>query len=157
MGSISTASLQNVKKSHVLFQCTGGGIGEGICLYNFFRNLSLDLTRYNAGSVSSVGVVAYLGAKHRKVSKHAMFMIHRTQTTAQAATTNKIKALTESAILFDRNTEAILREHIHMPSERWAEFDHNDVWFSAEEAIQFGIADEISDFSPPLGGKIFVV
>jgi len=51
----------------------------------------------------------------------------RTQTTTQAANTQTVKAFAESAVLFDKNTEAILRKHIHMPEEKWALFNHNDL------------------------------
>jgi ATP-dependent Clp protease protease subunit len=153
--SFSTASLNNVKKAHILLQCTGGGIGEGICLYNFLRTTPMEVSLYNAGSIASIGVIVYLGAKNRKASRHSMFMIHRTQTTTQSATTQTIKAFTESAILFDKNTEEILREHIQMPEEKWSHFNHNDLWFSSEDAVEFGIAHEIADFKPPAGTKLY--
>ena len=153
--SFSFASLNNVEKIHALFQSTGGGVGEGICLYNFFRTLSIDMTLYNAGSVASISTVTYLGAKKRKVSRHATFMIHRTQTTTQAANTQTVKAFAASAILFDQTAETILREHINMPRKKWAHFNHNDLWFSAEEAVQFGIAQETGEFAPPMGTKIY--
>jgi ATP-dependent Clp protease protease subunit len=53
------------------------------------------------------------------------------------------------------NTEGILREHINMPEEKWAHFNHNDLWFSSEDALKFGIADEIADFKPPIGTKLY--
>jgi ATP-dependent protease ClpP protease subunit len=31
---------QGVKKIHLLFQCSGGFIGDGICLYNFLRAIT---------------------------------------------------------------------------------------------------------------------
>jgi len=155
LASFSTASLGNVERMHVLFQSTGGGIGEGVCLYNFFQTLSIDMILYNAGSIASISTVAYLGAKKRKVSRHATFMIHRTQTTTQAANTQTVKAFAESAILFDKTTETILREHIDMPVEKWAHFNHNDLWFSADDAVKFGIADEIVEFAPPSGTKLY--
>lgn len=85
---------------HAVFQSTGGGIGDGICLYNVFKALSIDLTLYNTGHVASIAVLAYLGAKHRKVSRHAAFMIHRTQTTTQSANTQTVQAFAKSAVLF---------------------------------------------------------
>lgn len=157
LNSASVASMNGVNSLHILFQSAGGGVGEGICLYNFLRTLPMDVTLYNSGSVQSVATIAYLGAKHRKVSRQAMFMIHRTQTTVQSADTQTIKSLTESAILFDTSTEAILRTHVNIPKEKWSHFDHNDLWFSAEDAVKFGIADEIADFVPPSGAKIFSV
>lgn len=157
LNSFSTASLNGVTKMHVLFQSSGGGIGEGVCLYNFFRSLQIDLTLYNVGTVSSIAVVSYLGSRHRKVSRHGTFMIHRTQTTTQAANTQTVKVFAESAVLFDKNTESILREHINMPADKWAHFDHNDLWFSAEDAVKFGIADGIAEFAPPVGTKFFSI
>ncbi len=86
-----------------------------------------------------------------------MFMIHRTQTTTQFANTQTVKAFVESAVLFDRSTEAILREHITMPEEKWLHFNHNDLWFSAEDAVKCGIAHEIGDFVPPAGTSLYQV
>lgn len=157
MTSIRTASMNNVKKAHILIQSTGGGIGEGIGLYNLFRKAPIDLAFYNGGSIASIAVVAYLGAKNRKTSRNAMFTLHRTQTTTQAATTKAMKVLTENAILFDRNMEEILREHIDMPAEKWSALDEDDLWLSAENAVKYGIADEIADFAPRVGTKIFTI
>jgi ATP-dependent Clp protease, protease subunit len=157
INSLTTASANNVQHIHLMFQSLGGGIGEGICLHNLFQTLPFGLTLYNSGSVSSIAVIAYLGAKRRKVSAYASFMIHRTQTTTQAANTQTIKAFAESAVLFDKSTEAILRRHINMPEDKWAHFNHNDLWFSAEDAVKVGIADAVEEFSPPSGTRLFTL
>ncbi len=82
-------------------------------------------------------------------------MIHKTQTTTQAATTATMKSLTDSTILADARTEAILREHIKMPNDKWAHLNHNDLWFSADDAVKFGIVQEIAEFTPPFGTQLF--
>jgi len=147
--SLTTAIASRVGHVHLLFQSTGGGIGEGICVYNFFKALTVDLTLYNTGTVASIAVIAFLGAKRRKTSAHAAFMLHRTQTTVQFTNTEALKSLAESASLSDKRTEAILREYINMPRRKWSQLDHNDLHISAEEAVQFGIAHQIAEFSPP--------
>jgi ATP-dependent Clp protease protease subunit len=151
---LTTASVQNVKEAHVLFQSLGGSVGDGIALYNFFAGLTLDLTLYNVGNVSSAALIAYLGAKKRKTSAFATFMTHRTSGPAQAFEAARLKAITESVILDDQRTEAILRKHISMPENRWAALE-SDLLFSAEDAVKYGVADEIAEFAPPLGSKIF--
>ncbi len=155
--NIALASQAKVKEVHLLFQSVGGGIGEGKFLYNVFRTLPFDLVLYNAGIVASIAVIAYLGAKKRKVSAHATFMIHRTQTTAMSANTETIKALAKAAILADETTESILRTHINLPDDRWSEFNYHDLHFSAKEAVEFGIADEIAEFAPPAGTQLFSI
>ena len=154
---LTAASTNGVKQFHLLFQSQGGGIGESIALYNLFRALPFDLTLYNTGTIASGATIAYLGAKKRKASTHALFMIHRTQTTTQFASTQTIKSLADSAVINDQRTEAILRQHITMPREKWSQFDYRDIFLTAEEAVQAGISDEISEFSPPAGARIFNV
>src|SRR5579864_3060582 len=104
LASFSMASQKSVVKMHVMLQSTGGAVGDGICLYNYFRNLPIDLTIYNMGSINSIAVIAYLGAKKRKVNRFSNFSIHRTQTTVQSAPTDLLQAFVESALLFDKTS-----------------------------------------------------
>jgi len=154
---LTAASTNGVKQFHLLFQSQGGGIAESITLFNLFRALPFELTLYNTGTVASGATLAYLGAKKRKASAHALFMIHRTQTTTQCANTQAIKSLADSAVINDQRMEAILRQHITMPSEKWFQLDYRDILFTAEEAVKAGIADEIGEFSPPSGSRLFNV
>jgi ATP-dependent Clp protease protease subunit len=105
----------------LLFQSNGGLVGDGICLHNFFRALPIELTLYNVGSIASIAVTAYLGAKHRKASAYAAFMLHRTYASPQAATSDRLHAIAQSVSLDDERTEAILRRIPHLgrgPVER---------------------------------------
>lgn len=154
---LTAASTNGVRQFHLLFQSQGGGIGESITLFNLFRALPFDLTLYNTGTVASGATLAYLGAKRRKVSAHALFMIHRTQTTTQCANTQAIQSLADSAVINDQRMETILRQHITMSSEKWCQLDYRDILFTAEEAVKAGIADEIGEFSPPCGSRLFNV
>jgi ATP-dependent Clp protease protease subunit len=153
--AIASAPASNVSHIHLLLQSTGGFVADGICLYNFFRALPIDLTIYNIGSVSSIAVVAYLGAKKRKTSARATFMLHRTSVSPQSATATLLKSLADSVVLDDKRTESILSEHVTLSQDRWALLNYHDQWFSAEEAVDTGLADEIADFAPPMGTQIY--
>jgi hypothetical protein len=85
MSGMATAINNRVPRLHLLFQSSGGLVGDGVCLYNFLKALPIPLTIYNVGSVSSIAALAYLGAEERKVSAHATFMLHRTYASPQAA------------------------------------------------------------------------
>ena len=95
----STAIRGGVEHVHLLFQSTGGAVGDGVALYNFFRALPIELSLYNIGTVASIGAIAYLGAKIRKTSAHATFMVHRTQLPPQTATAERLHALAYSVDL----------------------------------------------------------
>jgi len=151
------ASNGGVQHLHLLYQSTGGAVGDGVFLYNLFRALPLQLTLYNGGQVSSAAAVAYLGAQGRKVSAGATFMFHRSTQTPQVATVANMAAVVQNLTLDDKRTEAIIRNHVQFPKKLWAKFGSHDLYLSAAEAIQFGIAQEIADFSPPAGAKIFSI
>ena len=56
-----TLAINNgVEGIHLLFQSGGGNVGDGIYIFNLFRSLPISLTLYNAGSIASVAVIAYL-------------------------------------------------------------------------------------------------
>jgi ATP-dependent Clp protease protease subunit len=143
------------KEVHLMFQSAGGFIGDGIALHNFFKALTLDVTIYNTGTVSSMGVIAFLGIPKRRVNKHATFMIHRSHRSLERATAAKLEEAAASLRIDDARVEAILREHITLSEEQWEELNYNDLTFTAEEAIKAGFAQEIADFAPPPATSIF--
>lgn len=147
-----------VQKVHLFFQSSGGGVGDGIALYNFFKALPIDLTIYNPGNIYSIATIAYLGAQKRKTSAHAVFGMHRTSGPAMAMESEKLKTLAEATAMDDKRTQAIIKEHTSLPTTMWKKLQGGgDLFFSAEDAVKFGIADEIGDFSPPPGTAIFSV
>jgi ATP-dependent Clp protease protease subunit len=149
---------QGVKQVHLLFQSNGGFIGDGICLYNFLRAITtLDITIYNGGSVSSMGVIAFLAVKERRTSKHGTFMIHRSHRSMEHATAAKLEEAAASLRIDDARVEAILREHITLTPEQWEELNYNDLTFNADDSVKIGFAQAIAEFAPPPGANIFTV
>jgi ATP-dependent Clp protease, protease subunit len=154
--SFGGASQRGVTTIHLLFQSSGGNIGDGICIYNFFQGIPLELHIYNCGTVASIGVLAFLGARYRYTSAHATFGIHKsrfpTQTPADAIIH---RALADQLLVEDARTEAIIKARTNIPADRWALHAQHDVTFDAQEAVQFGIADAIREFQIPAGNQVF--
>src|SRR5260370_7187686 len=101
-----------IQHVHLLFQSVGGIVGDGICLYNFFKSLPINLTIYNAGAVQSIAIVSYLGAKRRKTSSRAVFMIHRTSSGAQPATAPSLKCSAQALPLDNVTSDPLLASTI---------------------------------------------
>lgn len=152
---IAVASSNNVDHIHLLMQSTGGHPGDGICLYNLFRNLNTGLTVYNCGQISSIATLAYLGARNRKTSAHATFMIHRTYANPVGATSDRLQSVTQTLLLDDQRTEAILREALELTDDQWTSHKYQELWLSAADAIKCKLATEIGEFAPPIGQKLF--
>ena len=64
-------------------------------------------------------------------------------------------AIAQSLALDDERTDAILRKHLSFPENLWTQLEYHDLYLSAEEAVKYGIAEEVAEFAPPLGMKIF--
>ena len=145
------------QRIHLLMQTTGGNVADGICLYNYFKAFPGNLTAYNVGSISSAGVLAYLGARTRKTATLATFMIHRSSATFQGANADVIQARIPSLIMDDQRSEAILKEHVNLTEEQWTTHKASDLWLDAKQAVATGLATEIGDFAPPAGELVYNV
>jgi ATP-dependent Clp protease protease subunit len=154
--NLTLASNLGVKRVHVLFQSWGGFVGDGVFLYNLLKTFPVEVILYNAGQVASAGVLAFIGARHRKATKNAMFMIHKSQSNPQQpVTVHTMKEISANLILDDARIDAIFRDKLTLPDEIWIQLGQRDVNISAEDGVKYGIADGIGEFSPPAGVKIF--
>lgn len=152
---LTVATGSNVNRIHILFQTWGGNVGEGVYLYNLLKSFPIEVVIYNCGQISSSGVISYLGARVRKTTKNATFMIHKSHVSPQFANAEKLKSVADSLVLDDKRTEEILREHVELPPELWEKHKYADVFISGEEAVEFGIADGVAEFAPPAGTLIY--
>lgn len=151
---LTGASANGVKRIHLLFHTVGGFVTDGIFMYNLLRALPIEVILYNGGQVASAGVLAFLGTKHRKAAPNSSFLIHRSHNSPQFATATKLQNITKSLILDDTQSDAIFKEHLKIPRKTWKQLDHLDVHISSEDALKFGLVDEIANFSPPPGAKV---
>lgn len=151
--ALSQVSTQ-AKRLHILFQSWGGYVGDGVFLYNTLKKYPVEITFYNAGQVASAATLAYLGAHRRKTTANAIFMIHKGFNSPNAAGARKLQAAASNLAMDDARMEGILRAHLRLPEDLWTQFLYHDVFLSGEDAVKYGLADEIGEFSPPVGANI---
>lgn len=143
-----------VERLHILFQTSGGTVADSIFIYNLFKSCPFDILIYNCGSVYSAGVIAFLGAKRRIVSRLATFMLHRPQSPLQAVGLDRLESTVHSLKIDELRVEEILRTHLKLSVDDWANLRNNEFWFTGEDAVKNGIAHEIGEFAPPKGQQI---
>jgi len=154
VGGLSVVANNGTKRVHILFQSWGGFVGDGVFLYNSLKKLSVDIVLYNAGQVASAATLAYLGAHSRKTTANAVFMIHQSTYNPNAAGADKLKAVADNLAIDDIRVEEILRTHLRLPDELWTQFRFHDVYLTGKDAVTYGMAEEIGEFSPPAGTKV---
>ena len=154
--AVAIASSNRVTHAHLAFQTSGGTVADGVALYNIFRVFPIPLTLYNIGSVSSAGVITYLGAVSRAVSSHGTFMIYKTTSPPLGATSERLQNMVQSVQLDDARTEAIFAAaNLNLTKKQREIHRFADLWMSADEAIKAGVATIIQEFAPPKGTQLF--
>ena len=155
--TIAGAMHDGFTEAHILMQTIGGNVADGVCLYNYFKSLPIEISIYNCGSISSAGVTAYLGGDNRFITPTGTFMIHRASAVFQGANSDAVQARIPSLIMDDERTEMILRECIELTDEQWSVHKAADLWLNANGALDAKIATEIGSFSIPYEAKLFNV
>src|SRR5438270_287920 len=69
-------------------------------------------------------------------------------------TIEELKAVADNLLIDDLRVEEILRTHLKLPGELWTQFRYHDVYLTGTDAVSYGMADEIGEFSPPAGTKV---
>jgi ATP-dependent protease ClpP protease subunit len=152
---ISSAVAKGFGHVHLLFQSNGGSVADGMCLYNFFRGLPIKLTAYNTGTIRSAGVLAYLGAKYRKASQHATFVLHHCRRHNESGSANQMKAIANGLLIEQTRMETVLRTHLNLSAEQWFDFDQYELVLTPEQALQAGLATEIAEFVAPCDASFY--
>ncbi|MDR5729425.1 MAG: ATP-dependent Clp protease proteolytic subunit [Terriglobia bacterium] len=129
-------------------------IGDGVFLYNSLRKLPVEVIFYNAGQVASAATLAFLGTHARKTTANAVFMIHKGTNSTQGAGVDRLKAVAANLTIDDARIEEILRAHLRLTEELWTQFNYHDVYLTGADAVLYGMADEIGEFSPPAGVRV---
>jgi ATP-dependent protease ClpP protease subunit len=149
--NLIAAGHKGFTEIHILFQTNGGDVSSGIFLHDFLKSYPHPVTIYSAGSVQSIGVTIYLGARRRLAGKNSLFMLHRTTFGPPPITGEKLSNLSGMAKLEDDRTRNILKEHITLTPASWDNLGDNQFWFNPEDAVASGLAHAIGEFSPPRG------
>ena len=76
LGSIFDHVNKGTEALYLLFSSSGGGVDQGITIYNLLRGLPVPLTIHNVGSVNSIANVIFLAGKKRIACQHSTFMFH---------------------------------------------------------------------------------
>ena len=133
----------------------GGDVFEALAIAGVLKSLQKNVTTIGYGIVASAGTVILLAGDKKKMAKNAFFMIHNPTAMAggEASEMRKtadlldkiqsqlvdiyVTAIEKSGKLIDGDREATAKK-----VTKWVE---NETWFTADEALQYGFIDEITE------------
>lgn len=151
--------LAKYKDSHVDVKISslGGSLDDGLDIRQQFIDHG-DVTAYLSGFVASAATVIAMGAKHIVMGKYAMFLVHQCSNAIvvwQQMNADDMQALIDQLEKNKADNEKIDMVLAAMYASRCKGHTQDELlellkeskWLTAQEALEWGFIDEISDES----------
>lgn len=137
--------MEDPKKDiHIYLNSPGGYLTSGLAIYDTMQYLGCTINTYCIGQAASMGAVIFsAGTKGRRYAlPNSRIMLH--QPSGGMTGTAADMALQAKEILYMRHLiNTILSKNCGQPIEKIKEDSERDFFLSAEEAVSYGIADEV--------------
>lgn len=139
--------LQNLKPKddiNLYINSPGGVVDDTLAMYDIMKFLTCDVATYCIGRAESGGAVTFMaGTKGKRyILPNAKVMIHQPfgGVYGQAA---DIEIQAEEILKTKQTLNKIMSECTGQPVERIQEDSERDRFFTAKEAVEYGICDEV--------------
>ncbi|MBO4760786.1 MAG: ATP-dependent Clp protease proteolytic subunit [Bacteroidales bacterium] len=138
------ASVDSTADISLYLNTPGGQVSSGLAIYDTMQLVEPDVATICTGMAASMGsVLLCAGAKgKRSALPHSRVLIHQPLGGAQGQATEILIAAKE---IEKTRTELfnIIADHCGQPYEKVAADGERDYWMSAQEALDYGMVDEI--------------
>lgn len=122
----------------------GGDVFDGMAMYNVIKRREAKTTVYIEGIAASIATIISLGADEVVMAENSLFMIHN----AWGGTMGEAKDMRKTAETLEKITGEltdIYRKKTGLSYDALAEMMDEETWLNANEALEMGFIDTISD------------
>lgn len=141
----------NPRKVVVNIRSTGGDVNDALLIYDALKEVKNVETICYGYTASAATIIAQAAAQgKRKMSANGLYLIHQASTSVDG-NANELDAKADLLKKTDERIAAIYANASGRPAEDYtalmAENNGNGKWLSAEEALGYGLIDEIINAS----------
>lgn len=123
----------------------GGEVESGLALYDVMQGLSCPVRTVCIGTAASMAAVLFSSGSQREILPHGRVMIHDPLITGGVGgSALRIQDLSKDLLKARKTICGILAEKTEKNLREIYKHTAKDTWFSAEEAVKFGLADRIT-------------
>lgn len=133
----------------IMINTVGGEINSGMLIYDAIQSCQTPLEMYCLGKAFSMGAVIFAGGRPGKrfMFENSEVMIHEPLLGDRVGgSSSSIKYISESLLEIKEKINRIWAKHTGRTIEEIDEATEYDHFFTAEEAIEFGLADKVVGF-----------
>ena len=129
---------------HFYINSPGGSVYDGLAIYDVMQFVSCPVATTCFGIAASMGAVLLAGGEKgkRRILPNSRVMIHQVSSGFRGTTADINVQAKETNFLMDKLME-ILSDHTGKTTDQVRIDCDRDYWMSAEEALEYGIIDEI--------------
>lgn len=134
-------------KINLRLNSPGGSVFEGIAIANAIRSHPANVTVYVDALAASIASVIAMAGDRVVMMPHSQFMVHN----ASGACYGDATEMTKMADLLDKQSLNIAKayaEHTGGSLSDWQDYMSAETWFTADEAVEAGLADEVMPMKP---------
>lgn len=158
------AELDAISASRITLRIHSyGGDGlEGVAIKNVLKSHQAYITAIVDGvAASAASLIAVAGADELVMSENSELMIHKAWIWPDAGEADDLRKLADRLDQVNENYAAAYSAKAGGGPSHWLELMAAETWFSAEEAVQVGLADRVLKESAPVeaalpaGSRVF--
>ena len=138
------ASVDAKKDIQIYINSPGGSVYAGLGIYDTMQFISPDVATICTGMAASMGAVLLCAGEKGKRSglQHSRVMIHQPLGGAQGQASD-IEITAREILKLKDELYQIIAEHSGTDIEKVREDSDRDYWMKADEALKYGMIDEI--------------
>ena len=125
----------------------GGSVTDGLSIYNAICQYPGKVTIHIDALAASIATVISAAADHVIINSTGRMMVHSAWTVAMG-NARDFKGMVGILEAMDRDIAETYAARSDMDADAWLEVMAKETWFSAKEALEAGLVDEINEIKP---------
>lgn len=135
-------SKNNKKPIHMYISSPGGSITDGYGIIDTMKLISAPVYTYTIGLSASMGALIFLNGEKRYMLPHSELMLHQPLGGASGQASD-IEITANRILKMKKEINEMIANRCNLPISDVESFTDRDRYFNAEEALKYGLADEI--------------
>lgn len=137
----------------VFIDSPGGEIDAGLVIYDILQSSPVPIELDCIGHAYSMAGILFASGQHgRYLLPHSKVMLHEPLIPyGVGGKTSSVQSIANALVHTKTEMEKLIAKHTGQTPEKIADVTRTDCFFTAKEAVDFGIADGIHGFDEMLG------
>jgi len=137
-------ALGSVKKLNIYINSLGGDLFAGQAIYSMIRRHKAKKTVYIDGLAASAASIIAMAGDTIIMPHNSMLMIHNCLTIAMG-NANDFRKLADDMDKIGESIVSVYTDRTALLESEVKQFMDDETWFTAQEAVDYGFADEIEE------------